>query len=89
MEGLGIDWAALWNAGGVWAVLAVAVAIALIIYVARWDKSRPVDNQDAAIERLSDKLDALILGTERRLTIAETRLDDHQRQLDRLDRREK
>jgi len=89
LEGLGIDWAALWQAGGFWAVAAVFLGIALIVLVARWDK-RTGEKHDPVMDELkvlAGKMDALALNTERRLTIAETRLEDHQRQLDRLDRR--
>lgn len=89
MEGLGIDWAALWEAGGFLAVAVVFLGISLLILVARWDK-RTGEKQDpvvAEVKALAAKVEVMALHSERRLTIAETRLDDHQRQLDRLDRR--
>ncbi len=91
MEGLSIDWVALWNAGGFGAVMVVCGGVALIIFAARFDRrtSEKSDPVNARLDDLISKVDALTLTMERRVTVTETRLDDHQRQLDRLDRREK
>lgn len=88
MSGLGIDWAALWAAGGVWAIIAVGAVIIAIILVARWDRGNAAHSDPvmAAISKLSEKVDHLTLASEKRLTALETRLDDQQRQIDRMDR---
>ncbi len=56
--------------------------------VARWDKTsgQSSDPVMAAITRLSEKVDHLTLASEKRLTTLETRVDDQQRQIDRMDR---
>lgn len=91
---LNIDWPGLYAAGGPAAILIVAVAIAGIIFAARfdWSRSRTEAKDEekpvlAALAKVNDRLDALTLVSERRLTASETRLDEHQRHLERLEKR--
>lgn len=85
------DWLALWEAGGPTLVGVVAVITAVV-----YDKKRPKpDDHSEALGHLHDvvadvsrKLDALRLEVTNRVGRVETRQDEQQRQIDRLDRRQ-
>jgi Tfp pilus assembly protein PilN len=84
-----IDWVALWNGGGFVGVASVAVALAVV-----YDRRRPTKEQadnptDKLLHELVDKVDGLKEQVTDRMGRAETRLDDHQRQIDRLQDRMK
>jgi hypothetical protein len=84
----GIDWAAIYNASGLVGLAVVAIA-AVMVYDAR--RPRPSDDNQIvkSLDKMGDELAKLRSEVTDRMGRTETRLEDHQRQLDRLDRREK
>jgi hypothetical protein len=82
-----IDWVALWNGGGFVGVATVAVIMAVVYDRRRPPKEQTDSQTDKLLHEVVDKLDALKSQVTDRMGRAETRLDDHQRQIDRLDGR--
>lgn len=83
-----IDWLGLYQSGGVWAIFAVAAAVGLLIWVARYDRKQPhhpeVDAVAATLDKIVGKLDAVASDVTDLRARFETSTSDHQRQIDRL-----